>query len=350
MKNRAQKNVAELLMKILWPGFVVILFAASVCAGNSEFFHTGAKLQLSTPVADLLVVSLRNYDDFGNDKSIGFQGQKYELRVTLYIYPQKVPDNLHDFKFALDAIQKIHPDSQLVKSGTMTMMVGKVETPGRMGLVLFKDNSKNMGSFLFIFPQSSGYDLKVRATYHRKQGEEGEAIEYALKSVSTLLSKLEPMEKTVEYQSVPRLEGRVTDVANVLTVVEREGLTNMLVRYEQETSHQIAILTIPTLSEESIEAFSMRVANSWGLGQRGLNNGILVTLAMKERKVRIELGSGLAKFISDTTAQSIIDTSMIPAFRRGDYAGGLRLGLERLMQEGRQFVVTPADLQQARQE
>ncbi len=152
-----------------------------------------------------------------------------------------------------------------------------------------------------------------------------------------------------DYQWIPRLEGWVTDVANVLSVADRDRLAKMLSRYEQETSHQFAVLVIPTLSEESIESFSLRVAKAWALGQKGLNNGILVTLAMKERKVRIELGLGMERYITNATAQSTISNAMVPAFRKGDYAGGLQAGLEQLMKEGRRFVVTPADLQRAKE-
>lgn len=151
--------------------------------------------------------------------------------------------------------------------------------------------------------------------------------------------------EAAEYQSIPKLEGRVNDVANVLSISDRERLASMLARYERETFHQIAVLTIPALSDESIEAFSLRVANAWRLGQKGLDNGILVTLAMSERELRIELGLSMEKFITNATAQSIITSSMLPAFRTGDYAGGLKAGLEQLMLEGRKFVVTPADVQ-----
>jgi uncharacterized protein len=152
-----------------------------------------------------------------------------------------------------------------------------------------------------------------------------------------------------DYQWVPHLEGRVTDVAKVLSNDDRERLAGLLESYERETSHQIAVLLVPTVSGESIESFSLRVANSWKLGQRGLDNGILVTLAMKERRIRIELGAGMAKYISSATAQSIIDNSMVPAFRKGDFAGGLHAALKDLMKEGRSFVVNPAELERARQ-
>lgn len=142
-----------------------------------------------------------------------------------------------------------------------------------------------------------------------------------------------------EYRWTPRLQGRVTDIANALSSTERERLAEMLGRYENETSHQIAVLLVPTLAGESIESFSLRVAKSTGLGLKGVDNGVLVTLAMKEREVRIELGSGMEKFISDATAKSIIDDFMVPAFRKGDYAGGLQAGLAQIMKEARRFVV-----------
>jgi uncharacterized protein len=65
-------------------------------------------------------------------------------------------------------------------------------------------------------------------------------------------------------------------------------------------------------------------------------------MAMNEKLLRIELGTGMKKYISDATAQSIIHTSILPAFRKGDFAGGLHAGLQELMKEGRKFVVTPA--------
>jgi uncharacterized protein len=150
-----------------------------------------------------------------------------------------------------------------------------------------------------------------------------------------------------DYPWTPRLEGPVTDVENVLPDAERDRLGDRLARYERETSHQIAVLLIPTLSGERIESFSLRVASSWKLGREGLDNGILVTLAMKERAVRIEVGLGMERFISNATALSIINTSMVPAFRKGDYAGGLEAGLDELMRKGRRFVVTPGHPQRA---
>jgi uncharacterized protein len=139
--------------------------------------------------------------------------------------------------------------------------------------------------------------------------------------------------------SVPRHEGWVTDTANVLSVPDRKRLSDMLERYHHETRHQLAVLAVPSLSGESIESYSFRVANAWALGYKGLDNGILVTLSMKERQVRIQLGKGMERYISDAQALAIIQGSMIPAFKKGNFADGLERGLVALMKEARRYVV-----------
>jgi uncharacterized protein len=138
---------------------------------------------------------------------------------------------------------------------------------------------------------------------------------------------------------VPKLNGRVNDYAGVLTVAEQERIAGTLQKYQQETHHQIAVLTIQSLRGEKIEAFSLRTANAWGLGNKGVDDGILVTIAMQERSARIELGKGMQRFISDADAKEIMDTEMTPRFARGDISGGIERGLDRLMEEGRRFAV-----------
>jgi uncharacterized protein len=139
--------------------------------------------------------------------------------------------------------------------------------------------------------------------------------------------------------SVPILQGRVNDYANLLTSQERARLAADLTNYEKETSHQIAVLTVPSLNGESIEKYSLRVANTWKLGQNGLNNGVILTVAPTERLVRIELGSGMNRFVSDSDAQRIIDETMLPQFREGHLDKGIILGIERLMLECRAYKV-----------
>ena len=123
-----------------------------------------------------------------------------------------------------------------------------------------------------------------------------------------------------------------------MSVEENRHLTRILATYERETTHQIAVLTVASLSGESIEIFARRVANAWGLGRKGIDNGILVVLVPEERNVRIELGYGFERYISNPQASEIIQSRMIPEFRNKEYAKGLERGIQELMRQGRAFV------------
>ena len=136
---------------------------------------------------------------------------------------------------------------------------------------------------------------------------------------------------------IPQLEGRVNDYAGVLSVQERADLESTLAKYQDETTHQVAVLTVSSLHGETIEEFSLRVANAWKLGRKGLDNGVLITLAPNEREARIELGRGINRFVSDSTAKAILSETMIPAFRAGHFSEGLRLGVDRLLKECRAY-------------
>jgi uncharacterized membrane protein YgcG len=137
---------------------------------------------------------------------------------------------------------------------------------------------------------------------------------------------------------VPKLESWVNDEATVLSAEDQARLVKLLKNYRDETKHQIVVLIVPTLGDETIENFSHRTFSAWRLGRKGINDGILVCLAMKERQVRIALGTGMERYISNAEALKIIEEEMTPAFKRGDFAGGLEKGLKRLMAEGRRFV------------
>jgi len=145
--------------------------------------------------------------------------------------------------------------------------------------------------------------------------------------------------RTATLAVVPPLQGRITDTAHLLSTSEVASLTALLADYERQTRHQIVILTVPTTGGETIESFSRRVTNTWRLGLAGWNDGILVTLATQDHGIRIELGTGMEQYISNATAQAIIDKAMVPAFRMGDFAGGLRAGLLPLMNEARKFQI-----------
>jgi uncharacterized protein len=141
---------------------------------------------------------------------------------------------------------------------------------------------------------------------------------------------------------VPVLNGRVNDADNVLSIEDQERLAKLLENYEKETKHQIAVLIVPTLGDETIESFCLRVAKVWRLGRKGIDDGIVICLAMKEKRVRIELGIGMNRYISNAEAKEIIDLEMTPLFSKKDFAGGLERGLKRLMEEGRRFTTRNA--------
>jgi uncharacterized protein len=138
--------------------------------------------------------------------------------------------------------------------------------------------------------------------------------------------------------STPELKGRVNDLAGVLSPADVGRISGMLEGYERGTTHQLAVLIVPTLAGEAMESFSGRVFDAWKLGRRGVDNGMLVTLAIAERAARIDLGSGFEPHISDAKAREIMNESMIPSFARGEFAQGIERGLERLMDEGRKLV------------
>jgi len=104
-----------------------------------------------------------------------------------------------------------------------------------------------------------------------------------------------------------------------------EARTNTLLReLEERTTAQVVVLTLPTLEGESLEAFSIDLAhNRWKIGQKGKDNGVLLTLAMQERKYRIEVGYGLEGVLPDSLVGSLGRQVLVPAFRAGDFGGGI---------------------------
>jgi uncharacterized protein len=142
---------------------------------------------------------------------------------------------------------------------------------------------------------------------------------------------------------VPQLTGRINATVNLLSPADQERLSKMLENYEQETGHQIAVLVVPTVRSEAIESFCLRTAKAWRLGRKGIDDGIVVCLAINDRLVRIELGIGINRYISNADASEIIVTEMTPSFAKGDFAGGLERGLKRLMEEGRRFTTRNAE-------
>jgi len=127
---------------------------------------------------------------------------------------------------------------------------------------------------------------------------------------------------------VPRLDGRVTDLAGLFSSTTVTTMENDLKALEQETGAQVAVLTIPSLDGQPLEDFSMRVVDAWKLGTRDRDNGVLILIARDDRKIRIEVGYGLEGVLPDVLCGRIIDNAMKPAFRQGDFSGGTQRTVE----------------------
>ncbi|NJL14993.1 MAG: TPM domain-containing protein [Microscillaceae bacterium] len=114
----------------------------------------------------------------------------------------------------------------------------------------------------------------------------------------------------------------VNDFANLLSTTEQETLETKLRNYQDSTSTQIAIVIIPSLNGQNIESYSFYLAQNWGIGQMGKDNGLLILMAVQDRKVRIEVGYGLEDRLPDLAAKHIIDSILIPNFRAQNYFQG----------------------------
>ncbi|HBZ72769.1 MAG TPA: hypothetical protein DEP35_24770, partial [Deltaproteobacteria bacterium] len=149
---------------------------------------------------------------------------------------------------------------------------------------------------------------------------------------AALASALVPTARALD---VPPLRARVNDLAGLLPPERQAQLEERLARYEQETSHQIVLLTVPSLEGDAIEDFSIRVADAWKIGHKGLDNGIIVVIARDERRARVEVGRGLEGAVPDVVASRILRDRMFPLFRAGRVPDGVDAGIEALMAAAR---------------
>src|SRR6478736_9181186 len=126
----------------------------------------------------------------------------------------------------------------------------------------------------------------------------------------------------------PALTGRVVDDAKLLSAADEQALTADLEALEKKSSDQVVVVTIPSLQGYAIEDYGYQLGRHWGIGTKQLNNGVLLIVAPNERKVRIEVGRGLEPTLTDALSKIIIETSILPRFRSGDFAGGIKYGAQ----------------------
>lgn len=129
----------------------------------------------------------------------------------------------------------------------------------------------------------------------------------------------------------PPLTGRVVDEAHLLSPAARDGLTERLAAHEQATGEQVVVVTLASLQNYPIEDFGYRLGRYWGIGEKGKNTGALLIVAPRERAVRIEVGYGLEDRLTDAMSRAIIEQDILPAFRRGDFEGGIVAGTAAML-------------------
>ncbi|MFM2423202.1 MAG: hypothetical protein RL291_1732 [Pseudomonadota bacterium] len=125
----------------------------------------------------------------------------------------------------------------------------------------------------------------------------------------------------------PELTGRIVDEMGILTAADREELAATLRQLEGKSSDQIVVYVTKSLQGYPIEDFGYQLGRAWKIGQQGTNNGIVLIVAPNEKKVRIEVGRGLEPQMTDVMSGLIVQNAILPAFRRGDFPGGIKAGV-----------------------
>ena len=150
--------------------------------------------------------------------------------------------------------------------------------------------------------------------------------------------------------AVPAPNGPVNDFANILDDATESRLRSVVEAVERDTTAEIAVATVPSLEGTSVEDVATRYFNTWGVGQKSLNNGVLLFVAPNEREVRIEVGYGLEPILPDGLAGDVIRRDVLPKFKDGDYPGGISAAVDRLATIIRnKHVVTPEELEELAQ-
>ena len=127
---------------------------------------------------------------------------------------------------------------------------------------------------------------------------------------------------------IPPLAVRVTDLTATLSADQRARLEEKIAAFERQKGSQIAVLIVPSVLPETVTEYALRVVESWKLGRKGVDDGVLLLIAKDDRKLRIEVGYGLEGALNDATAKRIISETISPRFKQGDFYGGIDAGLD----------------------
>lgn len=131
--------------------------------------------------------------------------------------------------------------------------------------------------------------------------------------------------------AVPPLAARVTDLTATLSPEQKQTIETRLAQFEAKKGSQIAVLIVPTTQPETVEQYGIRVAETWKLGRKGVDDGALLLVAKDDHTLRIEVGYGLEGVLNDATANRIIAEIIVPYFKQGDYYNGIMSGVTRMI-------------------
>lgn len=134
-------------------------------------------------------------------------------------------------------------------------------------------------------------------------------------------------------QTFPELTGRVVDAANILPPDVETSLTEQLAGLEQQSKRQVVVVTLPDLQGYEIADYGYRLGRHWGIGDKGRNDGALLIVAPKDRKVRIEVGYGLEPVLTDGMSFLIVNNEILPRFKAGDMPGGIVAGTQAIVRQ-----------------
>ncbi|MBX3607418.1 MAG: TPM domain-containing protein [Piscinibacter sp.] len=129
---------------------------------------------------------------------------------------------------------------------------------------------------------------------------------------------------------VPPLSGRVIDQTGTLGAAQQQALSDKLAAIEAKRGSQIVVLLVPSTQPEDIASYSQRVADAWKIGRLAVGDGLVIVVAKDDRRVRIEVAKALEGAVPDLMAKRVISEVITPAFRAGDFAGGLNAAVDRL--------------------
>src|SRR5687768_11269123 len=132
-------------------------------------------------------------------------------------------------------------------------------------------------------------------------------------------------------QNFPPLSGRVVDQAGLLSPADEAELNAKLEAVQNATSRQLVVATVNSLEGYEIEDYGYRLGRHWGIGQKEADNGLILLVAPNERKVRIEVGYGLEAIVTDAFSSIVVNQTILPAFKAGDFPGGIKAGADALI-------------------